>query len=231
MLRHCPDGQTSSPIDPVGDSRLLGMLLVAGVKGSAVLLTARRSPRKLLRKGIEQVEVAQPEPRSLEEVLADAEPTLRRFARRMCEDSGDVHDLLQDTFERACRHGVPQGIHCTRAWLTTIMQRLFLDRCRAASRRPRPQAFEDGLGVTSFEQAMPEPPWSRITMEDIREALDQIEPVYRDVYVLHAFDRLSYDDIARKLSIERITVGTRLSRARKQLREILVKRFGLEDEP
>src|SRR5215510_5922784 len=55
--------------------RLLGMLLMAGVKGSAVLLTARRSPRKL-RKRSEQVEVAQPEPKILEDVLADAEPTL-----------------------------------------------------------------------------------------------------------------------------------------------------------
>ena len=53
---------------------------MVGVKGCAVL-TARRFPRKLLRERIEQVEVAQPEPRSLEAVLADAEPTLR-FAYR-----------------------------------------------------------------------------------------------------------------------------------------------------
>jgi RNA polymerase sigma-70 factor, ECF subfamily len=207
------------------------MLFVVGVKAGTVLLTARRSPRKLFRRRREQVDIIQPEPRSLEEVLADAKPTLLRRARRLCEDSGDATDLVQETFLRACRHGVPQGIHCTRAWLTRIMHRLFLDRCRAASRRPRPQVFEDGLGVAVFEQAMPEPPWSRITIEDIREALDQIEPVYRDVYVLHAFDRMSYEDISRKLSIERITVGTRLSRARKRLRDILVKRFRLEDEP
>lgn len=175
--------------------------------------------------------VAQPEPKSLEDVLADAEPTLRRLARRMCENSGDVHDLLQDTFERACRHGIPQGIQCTRAWLTTIMHRLFLDRCRAAVRHPRPEVLDETLGIASFEQDALEPPWGRITIEDIREALDQIEPVYRDVYVLHTFDHLSYEDIARKLSIERITVGTRLSRARKRLREVLVKRFGLEGVP
>jgi RNA polymerase sigma-70 factor (ECF subfamily) len=177
------------------------------------------------------MEVAQPEPKSLEDVLTDAEPTLRRFAQRMCEDRSDVHDLLQDTFERACRRGIPEGIHCTRAWLTRIMHRLFLDRCRAAARRPRPQVLGDDLGIASLEQGVPEPPWSRITIEDIRQSLVQIEPVYRDVYVLHAFDRLSYEEIASRLSIERITVGTRLSRARKRLREVLVKRFGLEDEP
>ena len=207
------------------------MLFMAGVKGSAVLLTARRAPRKIPLTRIEQVGVAQPEPKSLEDVLADAEPTLRRLAQRMCGDRSDVHDLLQDTFERACRHGIPQGIRCTRAWLTTIMHRLFLDRCRAAARHPRPEALEDAPGIGSCEQNAPEPPWRRITIEDIRGALDQIEQVYRDVYVLHTFDHLSYEDIAGKLSIERITVGTRLSRARKRLREVLVKRFGLEDEP
>lgn len=205
------------------------MLLVDGVKG-CVVLTARRPPRKLLCESIEQMEVAQP-PRSLEDVLADAEPTLRRFARRLCEDRSDENDLLQDTFVRACRRGIPQGIHCTRAWLTRIMHRLFLDRCRAAARHPRPQALGDGLGIASFEQSGPEPPWKRITIEDIRQSLAQIEPVYRDVYILHAFDQLSYEEIASRLSIERITVGTRLSRARKRLREVLVKRFGLEDEP
>jgi RNA polymerase sigma-70 factor, ECF subfamily len=206
------------------------MLLVGGVKW-CVVLTARRSPRKLLRERIEQMEVAQPEPKSLEDVLADAEPTLRRRARRLCEDNGEVHDLLQDTFERACRRGIPQGIHCTRAWLTRIMHRLFLDRCRAAARHPRPQELGDDLGIASFEQGVPEPPWKRITIEDIRQSLAQIEPVYREVYVLRAFEDLSYEEIARRLSIERITVGTRLSRARKRLREVLVKRFGLEDEP
>lgn len=205
------------------------MLLVDGVKG-CVVLTARRSPRKLLRESIEQMEVAQP-PKSLEDVLADAEPTLRRFARRLCEDRSDENDLLQDTFVRACRRGIPQEINCTRAWLTRIMHRLFLDRCRAAARHPTPQVLGEGLGIASIEQGAPEPPWKRITIEDIRQSLAQIEPVYRDVYVLHAFDQLSYEEIASRLSIERITVGTRLSRARKRLREVLVKRFGLEDEP
>ena len=119
--------------------------------------------------------VAQPEPKRLEDVLADAEPTLRRLAQRMCDDSGDVHDLLQDTFERACRHGIPQGIRCTRAWLTTIMHHLFLDRCRAAARHPRSEVLEETLGIASFEQDPPEPPWGPITIEHIREALDQIE--------------------------------------------------------
>lgn len=52
--------------------------------------------------------------------------------------------------------------------------------------------------------------------------------MYRDVYSLRMLQDLSYEQIARRLSIDRITVGTPLSRARKRLREVLVRRFGLE---
>lgn len=181
---------------------------------------------------VKRAGVAQLEPsRRLEAALVDAEPILRRLAERMCNES-DVHDLVQDTFERACRRGISPGVRCTRAWLTTIMHNLFIDRCRAAARHPRSEALEDGHGKTvPFEHDAPEPPWTRITVDDVHDALEQIEPVYRDVYRLHTFEHLSYEQIAQQLSIERITVGTRLSRARKRLREVLVKRFGLEGTP
>jgi len=87
------------------------------------------------------------------------------------------------------------------------MHRQFLDRCRAAAHHPRPEVLEETFGVASFEQGAPEPPWGRITIEDIREAFDHVEQLYPDVYALHTFDHLSYEDIARKLSIERITVA------------------------
>lgn len=181
----------------------------------------------------EQVAAASPEPsKRLGELLADAEPVLRRLATRLCDDSVDIHDLLQDTFERAVRQGIPAEVRSPRAWLTTIMHNLFLDRCRAAVRHPRPELLEDvHVKVAPFEPEIPEPAWTRITVGDIRDALEQIEPMYRDVYRLHTFEHLSYEQIAQQFSIDRITVGTRLSRARKRLREVLVKRFGLEDTP
>jgi RNA polymerase sigma-70 factor (ECF subfamily) len=86
-------------------------------------------------------------------------------------------------------------------------------------------------------QTPPEPrshhrrPWSRITSDDIRSALDALEPVYREVYQLHTFEDWTYEQIAHHLGIQRVTVGTRLNRARKKLREVLVARFGLEAKP
>jgi RNA polymerase sigma-70 factor (ECF subfamily) len=167
----------------------------------------------------------------LQAALADAEPALRRIAERWCGNRGDADDLLQDTFERALSRGISPEVRSTGAWLTTIMHNLFINRCRDAARRPGHETFEGINGqVTRLETDTSEPAWSHITVQDIHDALDHIEPVYRDVYKLHTFEYLSYEQIATRLSIQRITVGTRLNRARKQLRKVLVKRFGLEDE-
>jgi DNA-directed RNA polymerase specialized sigma24 family protein len=45
---------------------------------------------------------------------------------------------------------------------------------------------------------------------------------------MHTFEQLSHQEIAQRHSIPRSTVATRLHRARRRLREILAKRFGLE---
>jgi RNA polymerase sigma-70 factor (ECF subfamily) len=181
---------------------------------------------------VEQGTVELVNDRSLQAALVDAEPALLRIAERLCASHADMLDLLQDTFERAMRQGIPAGVRSPRAWLATIMHNLFVDRCRAAARRPSCEVLDEAHGdIVPLEAHAAEPPWSQITVEDIRDALDEIEPTFRDVYVSYTFDHRSYAQIAEQLSIQRITVGTRLTRARKKLRDILGKRFGVEVTP
>lgn len=113
----------------------------------------------------------------------------------------------------------------------TATDSLELAMLDAAPRQPNPKALEDRHGDIAQQSDLSDPVWSRITVQDIRDALEVIEQPYRDVFALHTFEHLSYEQIAERLSIQRITVGTRLNRARKKLREVLVKRFGLKDEP
>lgn len=168
----------------------------------------------------------------LEAALVSAQPVLSRIAERLCANAADARDLVQDTFERAARIGLPTELRNPSAWLATIMNNIFIDRCRARARRPNHESLvEQHANVTQLDPDPPEPAWSRITVDDIRAALAELEPSYREVYELHTFERWSYEQIAERLSIQRVTVGTRLNRARKKLREILVKRFGLEETP
>lgn len=66
------------------------------------------------------------------------------------------------------------------------------------------------------------------SMNDLRAALAELDPAYRELYSLHAFDRLSDEQIAERLSIQQVIVGPLVGRARRKLRELLVKRSGME---
>jgi RNA polymerase sigma factor (sigma-70 family) len=62
---------------------------------------------------------------------------------------------------------------------------------------------------------------------DLRAALAEIDPAYSELYALHAFEHLSEEQIAERLSIQQVIVAPLLGRARKKLREALVRRSGL----
>jgi RNA polymerase sigma-70 factor (ECF subfamily) len=68
---------------------------------------------------------------------------------------------------------------------------------------------------------------SKVTREQLEDAVDRLEEEYRTVFRMHAFEDRSYKQIAEGLGIPMNTVGTRLFRARARLREIL---FGARGE-
>jgi RNA polymerase sigma-70 factor (ECF subfamily) len=184
------------------------------------------------------VEFVSRKPASLNAALVEATPILHRIAERLCASSADAADLVQDTIERAIRVGLPADVQNPRAWLTTMMHNLFIDRCRAAARQPHHEALDEAHethdahdNVTPLDADDHEPVWSRATLDDVHAALDKINPTFREVYVLHTFECRPYEEIAARLKISRVTVGTRLTRARLMLRKVLVGRLGQEAKP
>jgi RNA polymerase sigma-70 factor, ECF subfamily len=155
--------------------------------------------------------------------LASVFPALSAVAVRLCGDRADAQDLVQDTFERVLRVGIPGEIRCVLAWMTTVMKRLFIDRCRVAARHGREQCSIDGDTYVVEPEAAIEPQWAALSQEDLQCALAQLPPIYREVYVRHSFERQSYEQIAADLAIATFTVGSRLTRARAKLRKILVQ--------
>jgi RNA polymerase sigma-70 factor (ECF subfamily) len=153
-----------------------------------------------------------------------AEPQLRRLAERMCRSRADAADLVQDTFVRAAKVGIPIEVRNPSAWLTTTMHHLFIDRCRAEARKPTQEPLSVvHEGVVQYQRE-PEPAWCELSIDDVHAALPELEPIYREVYAMYTFEHRSYEAIAARLGIDRVTVGTRLSRARRMLREVLSKR-------
>jgi RNA polymerase sigma-70 factor (ECF subfamily) len=62
----------------------------------------------------------------------------------------------------------------------------------------------------------------------VRAAIDRLEPMYREVIILHYFNRMDYRQIAAALGIAGHTVRGRLFRARRQIEKTLRKNGFLE---
>jgi RNA polymerase sigma-70 factor (ECF subfamily) len=153
-------------------------------------------------------------------VLSQHETVLKTLAKRLCRDTAEANDLVQDTFERALRAASNQVPENPRAWLVTIMHNLFIDRCRRKRREPAMVTFGEQTDVPPPEPE-PEPEWAAISIEQLKTALASLDDGFRRVYELHCFEGASYDEIAQALNIAKNTVGTRLARARLKLRELL----------
>ncbi len=113
-----------------------------------------------------------------------------------------------------------------RGWLITILHNLFIDRCRRARRAPT-TSIPDEL------QAPPEdvsvPAWANVTPDQLRAAMSELDDEFRRAYELHALEGRSYRQIADELGIPMNTVGTRLLRARRKLRLILLRSMRAEE--
>lgn len=151
--------------------------------------------------------------------FADDVSALGHLARRLCRNSADADDLVQDTFERALR---AEGRYAERGqrrgWLATILLNRFRDGKRTTSRHAVPSAAIEYFAAPEADEAQA---WQLVSDADLAAALDQLDPAFRRVYELAARG-LSYAEIAAELGISVNTVGTRLLRARLRLRDMLL---------
>ena len=154
------------------------------------------------------------------EALTEQLPVVRAVARNLVRDPQEVEDLVQDVFEKALRSidRIDLG-HNPRGWMVTILQNLHIDRCRARARmRPHVPCDELPIATEAHDEA---PAWSAITTDDVRRAAARLPDDLRDVYTMFALDGRSYIEVAEALGIPKATVGTRLSRARARLKQLL----------
>jgi len=169
---------------------------------------------------------------AFDQTILPLQPGLMHLALGLTRDAGEARDLVQDAFERALRdwRRFTPGTNA-RAWLSAILSRLFIDRWRRRKRQPR---FVDIDGtvlagtcararsaVTLGDDGADEPAWAGITETDLCAAIAGLPPKLRRVFELSAAEQRTYAEISRLVGIPVNTVGTRLLRARRQVRDML----------
>ncbi len=159
--------------------------------------------------------------------LIDAIAALRRDllirACRLTRNADEANDLVQDALVKAMKSvdKFQRGTNL-RAWLLRLMVNVFVDRCRKRRSRPLLVPLSSDIDVSEPDRDDNPPALSeQVSYDEVRAALMQLDPAFREVYELRLVRNLSYDQISTELKIPVGTVGTRMLRARERLRRLL----------
>jgi RNA polymerase sigma-70 factor (ECF subfamily) len=143
------------------------------------------------------------------------------LARWLTRDEHAAEDTVQEAYCRAARYFKSFRGGDGRVWFLSIVRRVtfdWLEKRRSQEALP----FNEDLHDQSDESANPEFVAIRKCDEaTVRQALEELSPLLREVIALREIEGLSYQEIATVTQVPMGTVMSRLSRGRSQLQQRL----------
>jgi RNA polymerase sigma-70 factor (ECF subfamily) len=167
---------------------------------------------------------AGPQSDSFEDLAMPLFDRLYNFARWLTQNREEAEDLVQETYAKALKgfSSFQLGTNF-RAWMYRILRNTFLTSrtgLRATSTVSL-DSEDDGLEL-GVENETPETIlMKRSNSQLVQSAIDDLPVHYREALLLCEMEEMSYQEIAETLSIPIGTVMSRLSRARRTLRDHL----------
>ncbi|GAX90681.1 RNA polymerase sigma factor [Effusibacillus lacus] len=153
---------------------------------------------------------------------------------KMLGDREEAQDAAQEAFLQAYQSLKDfKGDAQFRSWLYKIASNKCLDIRRKKARRAGIASIsplQEELPAQSLEPTPEEQLLASERTRELHEMVDNLPEKYRDVVILYHYKRLSYREIAEILGIEVKSVETRMSRAKKMLRDMLRKEEPVHDE-
>jgi RNA polymerase sigma-70 factor (ECF subfamily) len=154
-----------------------------------------------------------------ERLFREYHAMLVRYLTRRLGDRDWAEEVAQETFVRALRQ---ESIVNERSWIFAVANNLVRDDARRVSRQRR-QLELMAAEVREEEQGQPEEtreltPEMAQQSADARRALETLAERDRQALLMKE-EGLDYGEIAEVLGIEKSSVGTTLSRARRRLAE------------
>lgn len=147
--------------------------------------------------------------------------SLYNFAQWLAHDRIEAEDLVQETYAKALRgFGSFQLGTNFRAWMFRILRNTWLtSRTGLQARMTVP--MEDDTPEPADGQTPESVLLGNIDRAMLERAIEELPPASREVLLLCDVEEMSYADIAQTLDIPVGTVMSRLSRARKRVRQSL----------
>ena len=161
---------------------------------------------------------------SFEELAMPLFEQLYNFAQWMTHNREEAEDLVQETYAKALK-GFPSFRLGTnfRAWMYRILRNTFLtSRTGLKANMTVPLNLDEDETELAVEPETPETLlFARSNREQLQTAIDQLPVQFREVLLLCEVEEMSYQEISETLSVPIGTVMSRLSRARRTIRDRL----------
>lgn len=155
--------------------------------------------------------------------------SLYNHAHWLTRNQAEAEDLVQETFTKALRaFDSFQRDTNFKAWIFRILRNTFLTT-RAGIATSRTVFLEDHPDTLDTTASGPTPEDILLRLDNqaaIHTALEQLQPQLREVLLLCDVEEIKYKDIAVILDVPIGTVMSRISRARRTLRQLLQPHLG-----
>jgi RNA polymerase sigma-70 factor (ECF subfamily) len=173
--------------------------------------------------------------RQFDHMMRETKRRAYAMALQLTRNSTEAEDLVQDTYVKAWRgfHSYMPGRPFLN-WLLRIMQRAYLDSRRRDNPIRRAESLASMISPSDGElqdipvpDSGPTPEEATLYAEfstELQEALAELPEVYRVAIVMCDLEQQSYAAIASAQGTTIGTVRSRIHRARKLLRDILIRR-------
>jgi len=166
---------------------------------------------------------------AFEQLVTAYERKVYALALRSTGSEAYAADLTQEVFLRAWRSlNSFRGDSTVSTWLYRITMNICIDFSRKKSLQLVPLADEEGNELPLPDRRTANSPEAALEQQELsaelQAALQELSEEHRQAILLRDISGLSYQEIGRMLSLEEGTVKSRLSRARRNLRSILIKR-------
>ena len=150
---------------------------------------------------------------------------LYNFARWLTQDTAEAEDLVQETYTKALRgfSSFQLGTNF-RAWMYRILRNSFLSSRTGLKVTVAIDEDADESSLPSESNTPESILISQATRDSVQQALADLPVPFREILLLCEVEEMSYREIGETLAIPIGTVMSRLFRARKALRDLLLKR-------
>jgi RNA polymerase sigma-70 factor, ECF subfamily len=163
---------------------------------------------------------------SFEELAIPLFDQLYNFAHWLTQNRDDAEDLVQETYVKALKgfSSFQLGTNF-RAWIYRILRNTFLTSRKGLKvTMTVPLDFDEEAEVLepAIEHDTPETLLlARLNHESLQSAIDELPVHFREILLLCEVEEMSYQEISDTLAVPIGTVMSRLSRARRTLRNQL----------